>query len=87
MFATHLSLAHLTLEPFAVAMFNNFSPCHPLHKLLKEHLRYIIAINTLGRVQMLKIGKYWYWYWYWYWYVAILKEHKMAFRAKKTKKA
>ena len=30
-------------------MFRNFSTCHPIFKLLKEHLKFIIAVEIRGR--------------------------------------
>ena len=37
------------LLAFAVAMFRNFSTCHPIFKLLKENEKFIIAVETRGR--------------------------------------
>ena len=31
-------------------------PSHPIHKMLKEHLRFIISIDTLGRDILIKPG-------------------------------
>ena len=46
---SHLALTHLLMEPFAVAMYRCLPPVHPIHKLLRENLQFVIAINTLGR--------------------------------------
>ena len=45
----HLSYTHFFIEPFALAMHRCLAPVHPIYKLLKQHLRFIISINTLGR--------------------------------------
>ena len=50
---THLAYTHLVMEPFAVAMYKHLPPCHPVHKLLREHLQFVIAINTIGREKLL----------------------------------
>ena len=50
---SHLALTHLLVEPVAVAMFRCLPPPHPVHKLLREHLQFVIAINTIGRVILL----------------------------------
>ena len=52
---THLAYTHLVVEPFAVAMHRHLPPCHPVYKLLREHLQYVIAINTIGREKLLAI--------------------------------
>ena len=44
-----LNLFFSPLLAFAVAMFRNFSTCHPIFKLLKEHLKFIIAVEIRGR--------------------------------------
>ena len=49
----HLSLTHLIMEPFAVAMFRCLPPAHPVHKLLRESLQFVIAINTVGRMSLI----------------------------------
>ena len=46
---THLAYTHFFLEPFALAMHRCLAPVHPIYKMLKEHLRFVISINTLGR--------------------------------------
>ena len=55
---SHLAYTHFTIEIFALAMHRCLPPVHPVHKLLREHLQFVIAINTLGRellVQPVKI--------------------------------
>ena len=47
--ATHLASSHFLVEPFAVAMHRCLMPAHPVHRMLKEHLKFIISIDTLGR--------------------------------------
>ena len=46
---THLAYTHLLLEPFAMALFRCLPPPHPIHKLLREFLQFVMAINTIGR--------------------------------------
>ena len=46
---THLSSSHFLVEPFAVAMHRCLMPAHPVFRLLKEPLKFIISIDTLGR--------------------------------------
>ena len=46
---SHLGLTHLLIEPIAVATFRCLPPVHPIHKLLREHIQFVIAINTYGR--------------------------------------
>ena len=41
--STHLAYTHFFIEPFAVAMHRCLLPVHPIHKMLKEHLRFIIS--------------------------------------------
>ena len=50
---SHLALTHLIIEPIAVAMFRCLMPCHPVHKLLREHLQFVIAINVIGRANLI----------------------------------
>ena len=49
----HLALTHLIMEPFAMAMFRCLPPVHPIHKLLRESVQFVIAINTLGRASLI----------------------------------
>ena len=53
----HLMQTHLILEPFAVGMFRTLSTSHPIHKLLKENLKFLVAINTLGRKETVQYHK------------------------------
>ena len=46
---THLFACHLLMEPWAVALERNLPSYHPVFRLLKPHLQYTIAINTIGR--------------------------------------
>ena len=52
----HLAYTHFLTEPFAMAMHRCLTPSHPIHKLLKEHLKFIFACNTLGRVILFAPG-------------------------------
>ena len=49
---SHLAHVHFVVEPFAIAMRRCLPPAHPVHKLMKEHLKYIVAVNTKGREVM-----------------------------------
>ena len=40
---------HMFLEPFAIAMHRCLPHSHPVHKLLKEHLQFVIGTNTVAR--------------------------------------
>lgn len=44
------------MEPVMTSMLRNVARCHPLFKLLIPHMRYTIAINTLGRVTLVGAG-------------------------------
>ena len=50
---SHLCLTHLLIEPIAVATFRCLPPVHPIHKLLREHIQFVIAINTYGRESLI----------------------------------
>jgi arachidonate 5-lipoxygenase len=50
---THLAYTHLLIEPFAIAFFRCLPPPHPIHKLLREFLQFVIAINVVGRDKLL----------------------------------
>jgi len=52
----HLAFTHLIMEPFAIAMFRCLPPVHPIHKLLRESLQFVIAINTVGRTSLISKG-------------------------------
>ena len=45
----HLCYSHFVLEPFAVAMHRCLPPSHPVNKMLKHTLRFIISIDVLAR--------------------------------------
>ena len=45
-------MTHLVIEPFGVSMFRNLPRVHPVFKLLCPHLRYTMAINTIGRAKL-----------------------------------
>ena len=53
---THLSSTHLFVEPFALAMNRCLAPVHPIFKMLKEHLKFIISIDTLAREVLISPG-------------------------------
>ena len=40
---------HLFLEPIAIAMYRCLPPVHPVYKILREHLQFAIATNTIAR--------------------------------------
>ena len=44
---------HMFLEPFAVAMHRCLPPVHPIYKLLREHLQYVVGTNTIARETLL----------------------------------
>ena len=46
---SHYALTHAVVEVFAVAMYRCLPPIHPIYKLLKEHVRNVIAVNVLFR--------------------------------------
>ena len=50
---SHLSFCHLLVEPIAVATFRCLPAVHPVYKLLYEHIRFVIAINTYGRESLI----------------------------------
>ena len=52
---SHLSYTHLLVEPIAIATFRCLPPVHPIHKLLRGHLQFVVAINVIGRNSL--IGK------------------------------
>ena len=53
---THLANTHFFVETFALGMHRCLMPTHPIHKLLKEHFRFIISIDTLGREVLIAPG-------------------------------
>ena len=50
---THYALTHVTAEVFAVAMYRCLPMVHPIYKLLKDHLRTSVPINSLARKNLL----------------------------------
>lgn len=51
-FVSHLGMAHLNMEPFAIATHNAFPPVpkrHPIGRLLHPHFQDTIGINWLAR--------------------------------------
>eukprot|EP00118_Oscarella_pearsei_P019847 m.213385 g.213385 ORF g.213385 m.213385 type:complete len:702 (+) comp39785_c0_seq1:3-2108(+) len=52
----HLLRTHLVMEPVFTALLRNVARCHPIFKLLIPHMRYTIAINTLGRITLVGAG-------------------------------
>ena len=53
---THLLRCHLMMEPTAVASWRNLPSVHPVWKLLYPHTKGIMAINTLGRNELISAG-------------------------------
>ena len=53
---THLLRCHLMMEPTAVASWRNLPSVHPVWKLLYPHTKGIMAINTLGRNDLIPDG-------------------------------
>ncbi|XP_062505950.1 allene oxide synthase-lipoxygenase protein-like isoform X2 [Corticium candelabrum] len=52
----HLLMTHLIMEPFAVSLYRNLARVHPVFKLLVPHIRYTMAINTIGRKTLIGEG-------------------------------
>ncbi len=52
----HLADTHLSMEAFAIATPRQLPPNHPLYRLLRPHLRYLLAINTRGNEVLLSPG-------------------------------
>ena len=50
---SHLAYTHLLVEPFAVATFRCLPKQHPVFKVLREHLQFVIAINVIGRARLI----------------------------------
>lgn len=53
---THLTKTHLIMEAFAVATWRQLPSIHPVFQLLFTHLRFVMAINTLGRNELIAKG-------------------------------
>lgn len=46
---------HLMMEPVALALIRNLPAVHPIHKLLIQHLRDIVAISAIYRQHVLPV--------------------------------
>ena len=55
---SHITGAHFVTEPFAIALHRCLPPVHPVHKLLREHLQFVIAINTIVRPRLFQAVSY-----------------------------
>ncbi|RMX58429.1 hypothetical protein pdam_00019691, partial [Pocillopora damicornis] len=53
---THLTKTHLLMEAFAVASWRQLPSIHPIFQLLFPHLRSVMAINTIGRNELIAKG-------------------------------
>ena len=53
---THLLRTHLVIECFAVAAWRNLPSLHPVFKLLFPHIKSVMAINTMGRKELIGRG-------------------------------
>ena len=53
---THLLRTHLTTEPFALSTWRNLASAHPIFKLLQPHIYGILAIDTIGRQELIGSG-------------------------------
>ena len=49
---SHIAYTHYILEPFVISMHRNLPPAHPIHKLLREHLQNLLAVNALVRERL-----------------------------------
>lgn len=49
--------SHAVLEPFALALRRQLSPMHPLFKLLRPHLRYVLAATVELRRAVIEPGQ------------------------------
>ncbi|XP_074651699.1 polyunsaturated fatty acid 5-lipoxygenase-like [Tubulanus polymorphus] len=45
----HLLMTHLVTEAVCIASLRTMPSCHPVHALLQPHMKYTVAINTLGK--------------------------------------
>lgn len=53
---THLLRTHFIIECFAVSTWRNLPSIHPVFKLLFPHIKSVMAINTLGRKELISTG-------------------------------
>lgn len=53
---SHLLTTHLIMECFAISTWRNLPSIHPVFKLLFAHVRSVMAINTLGRKELINEG-------------------------------
>ena len=53
---THLLRTHLCCEPFALSTWRNLASAHPVFKLLYPHVYGILAIDTIGRKELIGSG-------------------------------
>ncbi|XP_028396594.1 allene oxide synthase-lipoxygenase protein-like isoform X2 [Dendronephthya gigantea] len=52
----HLLRTHLVMEAFSVAAWRQLPSIHPVFQLLFPHLRSVMAINTIGRNELVSKG-------------------------------
>ncbi len=55
---SHLFMAHLAMEPVAVATGRLLPPHHPVRALLHPHLRFLLFNNDLGKRALINPGGY-----------------------------
>ncbi|NDJ19376.1 lipoxygenase family protein [Myxacorys almedinensis] len=53
---THLGFTHLAMEAFAIATPRRLPSAHALHRLLRPHFKFLLAINTRGNAILLGEG-------------------------------
>ncbi|XP_028395809.1 allene oxide synthase-lipoxygenase protein [Dendronephthya gigantea] len=53
---THLLRTHLTTESFALSTWRNLASPHPVFKLLQPHIYGVLAIDTIGRKELIGTG-------------------------------
>eukprot|EP00884_Botryococcus_braunii_P002234 jgi/Botrbrau1/12010/Bobra.247_2s0015.1 len=53
---SHWLKTHACIEPFVIATHRTLSVMHPVHKLLRPHLRYTIEINQRARTSLIEAG-------------------------------
>ncbi|ABO97194.1 predicted protein [Ostreococcus lucimarinus CCE9901] len=53
---SHLLGTHLLMEPWSVCVERTLPRNHPVYRVLRPHLIYVIAINTLGRSLLISPG-------------------------------